>query len=218
MMTFDNRVSTDARRSGQTASSASELARTRRRWDRVFIRCYLPYVAIGAFLAASIPASGIQGIDALVKAVAEIVPSIDRLARVSPFPEMTRTYGALMWLMYPVFTLWAAFMSPRIPRRKLSWTALLLVMPVCIACLVVLGVLVPFVFQEVTRELNYDHGRGVAGLTFIVTSRLGHGTLGALLFAVSSFCTVMTWRFLRDYPGLLILNIRSRLERKASHG
>lgn len=217
-MTIDNRVGTGPRRSRETASSDSELARTHRRWDRLFMRCYLPYVAIGAFLAASIPASGIQGIDGLVKTVADWVPSIDRLARVSTLPEMTRTYGALMWLMYPLFTLCAGFMSPRIPRRKLSWTALLLVVPTCMACLLVLGVLVPFFFTEVTRELDYNHARGVAGLTFIVKSRLGHGTLGALVFAVSSFSAVMIWRFLRDYPGLLIFNIRSRLERKASHG
>jgi hypothetical protein len=208
-MTFDNRL--DRNLLQGMASGDAGLAITHARWNRVFVRCYLPYVAIGAFLAAWIPASGIQGLDALVSPVTEWVPSIDRLARVSPLPDMTRTFGALMWLVYPVFTLWAAFMSPRIPHRKLPWTALLLAIPTCMALLLVLGILVPFFFQEVTRELGYDHGRGVAGLTFIISSRFGHGTLGALMFAVSSFSAVMIWRFLRDYPGLLVFNIRSRL-------
>jgi hypothetical protein len=31
------------------------------------------------------------------------------------------------------------------------------------------------------------------------------------MFVMSSFSVVITWRFLRDYPSLLIHNIRSRL-------
>lgn len=217
-MTFDNRVGTGPRQSVEAGASASELARAGERWNRVFIRCYLPYLAFGAFLAASIPATGIAPIDPLVSIVAEWVPSIDRLARFSPLPGMTRTFGALMWLVYPIFTVGAMLWSPRFPRRSHSWTALLFVLPSGAVCLLVFGVLLPFFFPEVTRELGYTHGRGVAGLTFIISSRFGHGTLGALIFVFSSISVVVMWRFLRDYPGLVLFNIRYRLQRRAFHG
>jgi hypothetical protein len=193
------------------AAVTPELIRAQKRWDHIFLRCYLPYVAVGGFLAATIPASGLTGLDALIDAVADFVPSIDRISRVSPMPDMTRAFGALMWLVYPFFTLWVLFESPRTPIRKVPWGTLLFIIPLCIACLVFLGIYFPFFFREGPPRLGYSDGRGVAGFTFIISSRFGHGTLGALMFVMASFSVVITWRLLRDYPSLLIHNIRSRL-------
>jgi hypothetical protein len=194
-----------------------EVQKAERSWNRVLLG-YLPYIGIGSLLAVLIPDHGVtSSMHSVVEVVARIVPSINRLAALSPLPEMTRTFGAFMWLVYPIFTVWALMRAPRLPRRFLPWSTLLLVMPLGAACLVFLGIAVPFFFlDQYPDQLGYLRGRGIAGLTFIVTSRLGHGTLGAAIFAFSSFSLVFAWRFAGDYPRLIAYNVQSRLERRTA--
>jgi hypothetical protein len=78
---------------------------------------------------------------------------------------------------------------------------------------VLLGVLVPFFFIAGAREPSYLEGRGSAGLALLITSRIGHGTLGSVMFAFSSVSLVFLWRMALDYPRLLAYNFTSRPDR-----
>jgi hypothetical protein len=148
-----------------------------------------------------------------VEVVARTVPSINRLAVLSALPEMTRAFGALMWLALPVFTLWACLRSSRVPRRILPWSTLLLLMPAAVLTLALVGVAAPFFFMAEAREPDYLGGRGSAGLAFLIKSRIGHGTLGSVMFAFCSFSLVVLWRMALDYPRLLAYNFKSRFGR-----
>jgi hypothetical protein len=150
--------------------------------------------------------------------VAGVVPSIDRLAMLSPLPEMTRAFGALMWLAYPFFTVWAWIRAPRVPRRIMPWSVLLLLLPLFAVALVLLGLLAPFFFIADAPEPSYLRGRGSAGLAFLITSRIGHGTLGSVIFVFSSLSLVFLCSLARDYPRLLAYNLRARFDRRKANG
>ena len=195
---------------------STELIQAEAGWNRVFFG-YAPYIALGLLLSAAIPGQGFTALPAahaLVQSIADVVPSINPLAILSPLPGMTRAFGALMWLAYPLFTVWACIRAPRVPRRMMPWSALLLVLPVAALTLVLLGVLVPFFFIADAPEPSYLGGRGSAGLAFLISSRIGHGTLGSVIFAFSSFSLVFLWRFALDYPRLLAYNVSRRFDRE----
>jgi hypothetical protein len=205
----------DGMRTNYAPRSVAEFEAAQARWNKVFYG-YLPYVGMGFLLALTIPNEGATSplMRSLVESVADVVPSIDRLARLSPFPEMTRTFGALMWLIYPAFTVWGLLRAPRLPHLLMTWPRLIFIVPAAVACMVVLLILVPFFFPGTAGErLGYLHGRGAAGLTFIVTSRIGHGTLGSLMFAASSFSLVVVCCVARDWPGLIAYKFRSPRKR-----
>jgi hypothetical protein len=114
-----------------------------------------------------------------------------------------------MWLLQPVFTVIALMRAPGVPLRRYSWSALLFGIPLGLLCLLGLGVVFPFFFlEEPPGELGFSRGRGVAGLTFIMQSRLGHGTLGSVMFAFSSIAQVLLIRSIVGYPRLVVHNIR----------
>ena len=191
-------------------SSVAEFEAAQARWNKVFYG-YLPYIGIGFLLALTIPDEGATSplMRSLIESVGDVVPSIDRLAKLSPFPGMTRTFGALMWLIYPAFTVWGLLRAPRIPHLLMTWPRLLFGVPAAAACMVVLLILVPFFFPGTAGDrLGYLQGRGAAGLTFIVTSRVGHGTLGSLMFAASSFSLVVVCCLARDWPRLIAQKFR----------
>jgi hypothetical protein len=192
---------------------STELIQAETGWNRVFFG-YAPYIALGLVLSAAIPDRGFTSLptaNALVETVAGVVPSIDRLAALSPLPEMTRAFGALMWLAYPFFTVWAWVRAPRVPRRMMPWVTLLLTLPLSAVALVLLGLLAPFFFIADAPAPSYLGGRGSAGLAFLISSRIGHGTLGSVVFAFSSISLVFLLSLTRDYPRLLAYNLRSRL-------
>jgi len=193
----------------------AEVRRAEAGWNRVFY-CYAPYLGLGLLLSAVIPEHGLTWppLQALVDMVARIVPSIDRLAVFSPSPKMTRAFGALMWLALPVFTVWACLRAPRVPRRVMPWSTLLLTMPAAAVVLALVGVAAPFFFIADAREPGYLGGRGSAGLAFLIRSRTGHGTLGSVMFAFCSFSLVFLWRVALDYPRLLAYNFTRRSDTK----
>jgi hypothetical protein len=192
-------------------SESAELSRAEAGWNRVFYG-YAPYLGLGLLLAAVIPDQGLTwpALQALVDMVAHTVPSIDRLAVLSPLPQMTRAFGALMWLALPVFTVLACLRSPRVPRRIMPWSTLLLTMPAAALVVALVGVAAPFFFIADAREPDYLGGRGSAGLAFLIKSRIGHGTLGSVIFAFSSVSLVFLWRVALDYPRVLAYNFKSR--------
>jgi hypothetical protein len=205
-------------RTNHAPPSVAEFEAAQARWNKVFYG-YLPYIGIGFLLAFTIPDEGATSplMRSLVESVADVVPSIDRLAKLSPFPEMTRTFGALMWLIYPAFTVWGLLCAPRLPHLLMTWPRLLFTVPAAAACMVVLLILVPFFFPWTAGErLGYLQGRGVAGLTFIVTSRIGHGALGSLIFAVSSFSLAFVCCVARDWPGLIAHKFRTPRKRASA--
>jgi hypothetical protein len=182
---------------------------------------YAPYLALGLLLSAAIPDQGLTWLPAaraVTDSVAGVVPSIDRLAMLSPLPEMTRAFGALMWLAYPFFTVWAWIRAPRVPRRIMPWSVLLLLLPLFAVALVLLGLLAPFFFIADAPEPSYLRGRGSAGLAFLITSRIGHGTLGSVIFVFSSLSLVFLCSLARDYPRLLAYNLRARFDRRKANG
>jgi hypothetical protein len=192
-------------------TETTELRRAQAGWNRVFYG-YAPYLGFGLLLSAVIPDQGLiwPWLQALVDLVARTVPSIDRLAVLSPLPQMTRAFGAMMWLALPVFTVLACLRSPRVPLRIMPWSTLLLAMPVAVLILALVGVAAPFFFIAEAREPDYLGGRGSAGLAFLISSRTGHGTLGSVMFAFCSFSLVALWRVALDYPRLLAYNFTSR--------
>jgi hypothetical protein len=196
-------------------ASPADISNAEKSWNRVIIG-YWPYVAIGFLLAVSLPSVGLSSFvtGSVVDAITRIVPSIDRLARLSFAPEFSRAFGALMWLLQPIFTIVAIIRSPRVPLRVLRWTTLLALLA-GVGALALTGFVIPFYFPgDLPEELSYTKGRGLAGLSFLLSSRIGHGTLGAVMFAFVSLSQVLLWRIVRDYPSLVAFNIRSRLERR----
>lgn len=194
------------------------VARAEEAWNKTFLG-YVPYIGIGFLLAYTLPVSnyGSSAFSSLVDITTSIVPSIDRLARLSFAPEFTRTFGALMWLMQPVFTVLALIRSPRVPVRRLPWSSLI-AMPLGVIVLVLLGILFPFFFLDTSPDdLVYSRGRGVAGVKFILESRFGHASLGSVMFAFSSISQVFVWRFLRDCPRLIAHNIQIRFGRRETN-
>ena len=125
----------------------AELRNAEAGWNRVLLG-YAPYVCLGLLLCTAIPDNGLPwpATRALVDEVAGVVPSINRLAVLSPLPDMTRVFGALMWLAYPAFTVMGCLRAPRVPRRVMPWFKLVVLFPLCGGTLVLLGVLVPFFF------------------------------------------------------------------------
>jgi hypothetical protein len=93
------------------------------------------------------------------------------------------------------------------------WSTLLLVLPLSAVAFVLAGVLFPFFFLPDAPEPGYLRGRGSAGLAFLIKSRVGHGTLGSVMFAFSSFSLVFLWRLALDYPRVLAHNFTGRSDR-----
>lgn|GEM_PF-4510373 len=178
--------------------SRESLAAHEKSTNASLVRSYGWYVALGSAVALAFPSDILSSNPTLgfaVDSVASLVPAVDRVARQSSFPEVTRLFTALMWVLYVVPTLqFATAVRLRPPPPSLKQTLTLLVfVPLVLFLLLYFS----FVFFEMNAaDVTYQRGRGRAAFTYAMEHRLGLAIFGNLTMVASSIFVALTLKFL----------------------
>jgi hypothetical protein len=190
-----------------------DLRETQKKWNSA-LQWSVPYVILGFLLALLLKEDVLSSnptLSVVIEWISRKIPSIDRISQVSVYPEVAKTFGAVMWVTQPVLTAVMIAKSPPMPIRKVGLSWLFIGYPLFNLVLIVVGVVIPFYFVDVSmNDLSLENGRGKAGLTVIVGSRFGMGTLGSLVFAISSFSQFLVIKALTHYPQLVKFNLSKR--------
>jgi hypothetical protein len=144
------------------------------------------WLALGTILAMSLPddvATRYPHAALLVEGFARWVPAIDRIARVSSFPEMARLFGAILWVSLPV----GVVLCLKLPEqrtvvslaRRQAWRTVLIV-PILAITMLLLFYFFPF--DRVIAEPNSKFGHGPILFGLLLRSRFWLGLLGSGAF------------------------------------
>lgn len=138
-------------------------------------------------LAFLIPDDGFRSIFPpladVVDAVADLLPAISAMAKVSPIPDVVKSFYVFVWFLMP-FTLW--YIAVRIKlfahSGALRTTKEFLLMPVMVLVLFSAGFAVAY---SITLYTGYKHpsqywGRGILFASLMTGSRLGLGFIGSM--------------------------------------
>lgn len=114
--------------------------------------------------------------------VSQFVPAIDKLTRLSQFPQVARLFLAMLWgIAFPVLLILALLTKPQqnhLRRMKapewLVWTAPLMIIAFCWLIL-----FMPFIDAVNLREFDCDQTPFEGGVCLASTSRFWLGLLGS---------------------------------------
>lgn len=151
-------------------------------WGRA-LRVITAY-GVGGFLLAFVIPEGLltraSTLSTLVDAFSTLVPSVNRLSRVSAFPDALRLYWTVMLFAQPFVTVAAWMHLPKTTRAFESLRQMILVW-ICVAFLMLLFVYFPIVGRDVgPQDVTMLEGRGKAFFTLATQYRLGLAVIGSL--------------------------------------
>jgi hypothetical protein len=168
-------------------------------------RVWAAYITMGMLLAILLPSDIVTAIPLLgdfTELMSGLIPSIEKIASVSAFPEVTRTYFSVMWATQPLLTAFTIFQLrwelKRHPLSKLIWVTFLGVPMLALFVYITL-----FLPGDVVGKIDhgYSSGRGKAFFTLLNNYRPMLGLIGGIVLLVSM---VFQYCILLAYPRTFI--------------
>jgi len=163
------------------------------------VRALRFYFATGLMLAFLVPEGYVQSVPiahALMQCFDVVIPGVPRLAKLSPFPDVMRTFLILMWLLLPfagyrVARAWT--WNPRLfaLKRIDQWFVVGSILLIAVFCLWFL-----YFFFDVTTPLDSIGGRGGFFLRRLTHERAGLAFAGTTFFCVIAATSGLALRLL----------------------